>query len=631
MTKISVLVPVHNGEKTIQASLESILSQTFNDFEVIIIDDCSTDKSYEIVSQIKDPRIVIMKNDHNIGLSASLNRALEKTRGEYIARHDSDDISIPNRFEFQARFLDANPDIGVLGGQMDIVDANGQKVDRYSLPLSHGLLAWNLLFDRSLAHPTVMMRKDLLARVGNYSEEVRVSQDHQLWTKLVYVTRFANLPDAIVSYRQGEEIPGRLKIREQFRNRMRSRQILASNLLRQEISSSQIRWMDASQRTSCTLLDSQKMVVEDLIIRLYDAYKEAGILLSRDEAEVYPDFLTRLLAVGRCRAQVRDPASSSGLTGLRWAATHPFRAIKKALRVGNYAGARSKASLKMPPKTQNGLSVVVLTHERQKGLASLLRSLLEQTAKDTRLELIIFNNSPAIQLNRSGPDSMSRLIQYFEDCKVIDSSYNWGTSARYAMAALANNETVLFLDDDLEIKDKFFVAEMFETFRKLGPSSILSCWNELWIEWDEKKLVTVSLDFQTPGVNDVIPTDTIGPGIVMFNRRIVQNPTVMNVAMQRNQKRSIVSDMAFPLAASLVHGAKSYYFPAWKKIGFHDEAHKGAIYQIPRRRSELLSLYKELYVAGYQPVLARVPTLSQSEAESVKWAAQTLPLQETQW
>jgi len=633
MPKVSVITSVYNAEKTLRGSVQSILGQSFTDFEFIIVDDGSTDTSAAILEQIKDPRISHFKNDRNLGLSASLNRALQLAKGDYIARHDADDISIPERLKLQVRFLDANPEIGVLGGQMEIMDETGRRLEAYSLPTSHGLLAWRLFFDRSFAHPTIMMHKGSLKKAGGYDEHLRYSQDHELWTRLVRFTRFANLPDVLVRYQSTAESSGFLKVQAQFTNRMHARHKLAKELLRREVPISHIRWMDTSQKKYCSLSEIQKQTVIDLILHLYDAYKQMNIFRSEDVDDVYSDFVRRLLAVGNCTERALQAGSGNQLAGIAWAIQNPFKATQKLLGVNRAASKTAEKLIIKNARTTpaaNGLTVVVLTHEREKSLKRLLQSLAKQQFRHGPLELIIFNNSPAIQLSFS-KGSLAGFVGQFSDCKVINSAHNWGTSARYGMATMANNESILMLDDDIYLRDTYFLSEMFEAFRSLGNLDMLSSWNELWIDWDEKSLETVSLDFLTPGINEVIPTDTIGPGIVMLNRQVILDSRVMDVAMQRNQQQPIVSDMGFPLMASMVHGSRCHYFPAWGKLSFHDQAQKGAIYQIPGRHRDLLTLFKGLYKSGYTPIMSNLDKLSPIEAERVQWAAETLPASSYSW
>ncbi len=128
--RVSVLMSVYNGERFLRDSVESILGQTFTDFEFLILDDGSTDSTCEILEEYanKDARIVLVRNDRNLGLTRSLNKGLRLVRGEYLARQDADDISLPKRLEMQVKFLDAHPEVGVVGSALEIIDENGNTI-----------------------------------------------------------------------------------------------------------------------------------------------------------------------------------------------------------------------------------------------------------------------------------------------------------------------------------------------------------------------------------------------------------------------------------------------------------------------------------------------------------------------
>jgi len=631
MPVISVITSVFNAQETLKDSVLSILDQTYTDFEFIIVDDGSTDDSLTILGQLSDSRIVLLKNKGNIGLSASLNRALSMAKGKFVARHDADDTSLPNRLKLQAKFMDENPEVGVLGGQMQVVNDKGEVVEDYTLPTSHAKLAWRLLFDRSFAHPTVMMRRELVVQVGGYEEALRVSQDHQLWTKLVTRTRFANLPDMLVRYRALEAIANPIKSQDQHTNRMRSRQKLVSGIFGKEVPLTHIRWMDASQKFPCNLTEEQRKVVLDLITQSYEAYKRAGILNVEDLSEIHKEYVDALFNVGGCGRA--DTSGAQGkYSGLAWAIRHPLRATSKILKMGEYSPTQAAAPLlKKHEKPQGGLTIVVLTHDRLKSLESLLQDLSDQKLNGTEIELVIVNNSSKQQIGITTSAHLNKLISGFIDSKVLNSSFNWGTPARYAATILASHETSLFLDDDIRIKDKYFIGEMHAAFQTLDKFDILSCWNELWVDWDEHNLKTVSLDFNTPGINEIMPTDTIGPGIAMFNRETLLDQRVLRAAIPRNDEKPMISDMAFPLMAAMVNSSRCFYYPAWGKLAFHDQAHKGAIYRIPGRHEALLGSYKELLNSGYQPVLSNPARLSQVELDRVTWAAETLPAKQYHW
>ncbi|MBI4050174.1 MAG: glycosyltransferase [Candidatus Doudnabacteria bacterium] len=195
--RISVLLSVYNGEKYLREAAESILRQTFADFELIIIDDGSTDQTPQILDQILDPRIIRLKNDLNLGLSYSLNKALAVARGELIARMDADDVSLPRRLAMQFRYLAGHPEIGVLGTAMQQTDSKGRVIVALNQPREHETIVWKMFFETAISHPTVMMRRDIIRQAGGYNPEFLHVEDTELWSRLMLMTRFANLVDIL--------------------------------------------------------------------------------------------------------------------------------------------------------------------------------------------------------------------------------------------------------------------------------------------------------------------------------------------------------------------------------------------------------------------------------------------------
>ena len=199
---VSVLMSVYNGDRYLNEAVESILSQTYEDFEFIIINDGSTDQTKEILSSFSeiDHRIRVFHQE-NHGLIFSLNKGLELARGKYVARMDADDISLPRRLEEQINYLRANPDVGVLGTQMEIINENGKKIGKYQVPCSHNLIIWQVLFGRPFAHPSVMFKKSIIEQVGGYSKKYTHAEDLELWSRLVGKTQFRNLSESLCKYR----------------------------------------------------------------------------------------------------------------------------------------------------------------------------------------------------------------------------------------------------------------------------------------------------------------------------------------------------------------------------------------------------------------------------------------------
>lgn len=206
--RVTVLMPVHNGEPYLAAALASILGQTFADFEFLVVDDGSTDGSRDVVRACRDPRIRLVENFSNMGVANSLNRGLALARGEYVARMDSDDESMPDRFEKQLRFLGAHPGVGVLGAGGVLVDGMGKTLTEFHYPEEHEVIRWSLHFFNPFSHPSVMMRRAVVLEAKGYLSGnpappgCRVPEDYELWWRLGDVTRLANLPDRLIRLRK---------------------------------------------------------------------------------------------------------------------------------------------------------------------------------------------------------------------------------------------------------------------------------------------------------------------------------------------------------------------------------------------------------------------------------------------
>ncbi len=193
-------MPVYNGEEYLSGAIESILGQTFPDFEFLVIDDGSTDSSRKIILSYKDPRIRLVRNRRNIGLTRSLNRGLRLARGEYIARMDADDVSLPHRLERQVNFMDGNPGTGICGSWIRVIGDGSGEIWR--APAEHGTIASTLLFNPALFHPTVIFRRDLLEMYAlRYDEKLKYAQDYALWVESSKHFALANLEEVLLWYR----------------------------------------------------------------------------------------------------------------------------------------------------------------------------------------------------------------------------------------------------------------------------------------------------------------------------------------------------------------------------------------------------------------------------------------------
>ncbi len=201
MAKISVLMPVYNtSEDFLRTAIDSILNQTFTNFEFLIINDGSTNNAEDVILSYNDERIKYIKNEKNLGLIATLNKGLDIAQGEYIARFDSDDISLPERLAKQCEFLDKNADIGVLGTQYESFPKKRvSDAETDSKKIKEALLVQS----NQIGHPTVMFRKKLLDENNiRYDKNALYVEDYKIWLDLIDKTEFANLKDILLKYRR---------------------------------------------------------------------------------------------------------------------------------------------------------------------------------------------------------------------------------------------------------------------------------------------------------------------------------------------------------------------------------------------------------------------------------------------
>lgn len=206
LPQVSVLMSVYNGEKFLGQAIDSILGQTFTDFEFIIINDGSIDRTGEILQnyQMRDHRIRIY-TQQNSGLIASLNRGCKLARGVYIARMDADDVSLPQRLARQVSFLECHPQVGVVGTGVQIIDNRGNPLYIYHFPTSPNLLKWALALFNPISHPTVMMKRSLVQQVGGYHPDMLIAEDYDLWWRLSKITQLANIPETLLYLRWHSE------------------------------------------------------------------------------------------------------------------------------------------------------------------------------------------------------------------------------------------------------------------------------------------------------------------------------------------------------------------------------------------------------------------------------------------
>jgi glycosyltransferase involved in cell wall biosynthesis len=200
---VSIILPVYNGMPYLESSVKSILTQTYRNFELIIINDGSKDNSMNFLRCIKDSRIRLFEQE-NMGLAATLNKGISYSKGEFIARHDQDDISLPSRLEKQVAFLINNHDYALVGTWASIINNDGETGRAHLHPAENIQLQFELLFDNPFVHSSVMLRKSILESVGLYSTDKnrQPPEDYELWSRIARHAKIANIPEILHLYRE---------------------------------------------------------------------------------------------------------------------------------------------------------------------------------------------------------------------------------------------------------------------------------------------------------------------------------------------------------------------------------------------------------------------------------------------
>ncbi|MBI4591560.1 MAG: glycosyltransferase [Candidatus Rokubacteria bacterium] len=206
MIRVSVLMSVHNGEPWVAEAVESVLGQTCGDFEFIVVDDGSTDGTGAILDGCRDPRVRVV-HQARVGLTPSLNRAIRLAQAALLARMDADDVAFPDRLARQLAFLDARPDVGLLGTGCREISPSGAVLRTISPPEDDEAIRRALIRENPFIHSSVIFRREALEKAGAYDERLSVAQDYDLWLRMSQVTRLANLPEPLVLRRL---TPGRV-------------------------------------------------------------------------------------------------------------------------------------------------------------------------------------------------------------------------------------------------------------------------------------------------------------------------------------------------------------------------------------------------------------------------------------
>ncbi len=226
---ISVALPVYNGSRWLTEAIESVFRQTYHDFELLVVDDGSTDDTPRLLDVYtnRDKRIRVLRQNHS-GLVTALNRCVAEARGSFFARLDADDRLASRRLEAQIRFLRSNADFGLVGSWAHKIDANGRLLGKITPATSPELLSQQLMRVNPFLHSSIMMRTELVRRLGGYRSAFEAAEDYDLWLRVAEVSKVTNLPELLVEYRwHGEGVSHRKIIRASFSSRLAQRSAYA--------------------------------------------------------------------------------------------------------------------------------------------------------------------------------------------------------------------------------------------------------------------------------------------------------------------------------------------------------------------------------------------------------------------
>jgi len=295
--RIGVIMPVYNTEKYVAEAIESILNQTFTDFELIIINDCSTDRTPEIIAEyaLKDQRIRLINNPQNSGPAKSRNDGILQSHGIYIALMDADDISHPDRLEKQVAYLDHHQEVMVLGSSVQKIDSAGNPLEIWRLPVQDRIIRWHILFRNSkvFCNPAIMHRKTLFNIMAMYNKELKSFIDSELWTRIFdhKDIDLANSPENLLDYRvHSDSITFRRSEEQRIGSRDVRAKLLAEFLGRQI----NIKSINAYE-SGCAL---EKSEIPEIICTWFETYqkyiKEFKVSV-REKLIIFTEILVRIV------------------------------------------------------------------------------------------------------------------------------------------------------------------------------------------------------------------------------------------------------------------------------------------------------------------------------------------------
>lgn len=299
---VSVLIPCYNTVRYVEEAVRSIMAQTYRNMEIICVDDCSTDGTREVLERLakEDSRIRLVYNKKNIGCTKTLNRGITLVRGKYIARMDSDDVSMPERIEKQVKYLEENKDISIVSGNLVTIDEDGVEKERSCVPTESASVFATVIWWNCVTHPLIMGRIEVF-RKNPYDKRFRTAQDYELWCRLLYKKgiRIANIRDVLLKYRIHSANASTVNAKKQQDNGIKIQNMyrVASEEIFQSVFDTHKKY--SSKDLSCAFKWLKMLDKYPMTYAVYKAYRAAMIHFMRTGREKE---YNKLLSNKRCNA-----------------------------------------------------------------------------------------------------------------------------------------------------------------------------------------------------------------------------------------------------------------------------------------------------------------------------------------
>ena len=442
MPKISVIMPVYNTEeKYLKEAIESILNQTFTDFEFIIIDDGSSNNAQEVIVSYKNSRILYIKNEQNLGLIKTLNKGLDLAKGEYIARMDSDDISLAERFQKQADFLDKNSEVDILGTWFNCIPRD-RVIETFTT--DEEIKECMLINSNNIGHPTVMIRKSTVDDLKiRYDETNLYVEDYALWLSLIEKVKFANVGEILLNYRIHEKSVCQTKELEQSLN-VQKIMVLAQGKYF-GIDNTNVLNVIEKLKTNQNINSSDLLAINDFAKTIRKIMKESKFKCQYDMNKRFYKFAVRKCKKDFLFLKLLWTGNLNKLLRLHFG----FK-ILNSIRFMN-----TEAQINYKPAKPNISAVMALYNTPHKLLKKTVKSILNQTFSD--FELIVIDDASNLEYKEFFNHFNDDRIKYFR------LEHNKGPGyARNEGIKKALGEYVAIVDsDDIYMKNRFEVQKEF--------------------------------------------------------------------------------------------------------------------------------------------------------------------------